>query len=128
MTIHRTFMIAGLFIVFAARAPLATSMQWASTQLTCAIATTGGRWGWRQPTLAELQSLLDPTATPTRLPPNHPFNVSGDAPLFWSQTLAVGSTAHFAVGVNDGGLYQYANTPDIQLRVWCVRGGIATSQ
>jgi hypothetical protein len=108
------------------RVPVTNIMQWAFAQGTCAVATTGGRWGWRRPTLAELQSLLDPTATPPRLPSNHPFNIAGTTLLFWTQNSLVGTTNFFAVAVDTGTLYGYPDGATYQVRVWCVRGGTAS--
>ena len=42
--------------------------------VSCSQQTTGGRYGWRLPTTAELTSLADPTATSAPiLPAGHPF-------------------------------------------------------
>ena len=53
----------------------------------CSKATTGGRAGWRAPTIAELGTLFDPLATSVPpLPPGHPFTgfpiVSGSSAAF----------------------------------------------
>jgi hypothetical protein len=40
----------------------------------CNTLRTGGRLGWRIPTLQELSSLIDPTQTNPALPAGHPFS------------------------------------------------------
>ena len=60
---------------------------------TCAWLETGGRMGWRLPTLAELTSLVDPAVTSgARLTAGHPFLTMSGTPLpawmrFWSSTF-----------------------------------------
>ncbi len=59
----------------------------------CAGLETGGRMGWRLPTLAELTSLVDPGVTSgAKLPAGSPFRTMSDTPIpvslrFWSSTF-----------------------------------------
>nr|WP_145552005.1 DUF1566 domain-containing protein [Variovorax boronicumulans] len=92
----------------------------------CLSATTGGRMGWRQPSVAELMSLIVPSASPgvpQALPAGHPFEL-GFSETFWTSTryypdrypLAYRTVSIMGVlGAADGGTLKYP--------VWCVRGG-----
>lgn len=94
---------------------------WNSALLSCANRITGGRMGWRLPSLHELSSLVDPSiADPgPRLPIGHPFlNVQSN--FYWTAS-AKSDDAAVAWGVNtregsvvgDGKLSQHLT--------WCVR-------
>jgi hypothetical protein len=88
----------------------------------CMGATTGGRLGWRAPTIEELTSLFGAffEGGPV-LPPGHPFgpNANGD---FWSSTTS-------AFGSNMAEIWQIGGnggTNGFELKtashpVWCVR-------
>jgi hypothetical protein len=92
----------------------------------CLSATTGGRMGWRQPSVAEMMSLIAPSASPgvpPALPAGHPFEL-GFSETFWTSTryyadrypLAYRSVSITgSLGASDGGMFKYP--------VWCVRGG-----
>lgn len=95
---------------------------WGNARAFCVGELTGNRGGWRLPTVEELTSLTDPSASAAPyLPVGHPFvNVVSDIPywtsseyddnqmwLYWFD-LSAGSGAK--VGFNDA-------------RYWCVRGG-----
>ena len=56
------------------QSPSSDKWVWSSASYVCHISTTGGRRGWRLPTLQELQSLLDPNKTDLSLPSGHPFS------------------------------------------------------
>ena len=70
---------------------VAANMTYADAALACAGETTGGRRGWRMPTVEELSSLFDPgnPASPY-LPFGHPFTVPSGFSYFsyWTSTLA----------------------------------------
>lgn len=59
----------------------------------CSNSRTGGRMGWRLPTIAELTSLVDPSVpTGARLPAGHPFRSMSGSPIpeyviLWSSTF-----------------------------------------
>lgn len=98
---------------------------------SCALATTGGRQGWRLPRRFELMSLSDPSVSGSaQLPVGHPFTgISPDAfywtsdlyrhtdaaatPKFWSVKFEPGSTVLAAIAMDALG---------IDTRIWCVRG------
>ena len=101
-----------------------TGWGWQNAIFECTEHATGGRRGWRLPSVHELASLMDPSvAAPPgpALPPGHPFaNVQSNA--YWSaSTIVDGPGLAWFVSFNDGAVGVFAkNTP---YRVWCVRGG-----
>jgi hypothetical protein len=102
----------------------AVSAQGQAIQL-CMASNTGGRGGWRLPSIQELRSLVDPTVGPPgpALPAGHPFtNVQvGGLVGYWSMTNFSSDQAWLMV-TSVGG-------PRITLKMdntvfqWCVRGG-----
>ena len=117
------------------QSPSTTAIPWAVAQTHCNGLTTGGRLGWRLPTLQELASLVDtsiPSPGPT-LPSGHPFsNVQPSnsmLPNYWSATTQIRGALDWAWGVNfylgsladvDGPGSTNKVSPNY---VWCVRGG-----
>lgn len=94
---------------------------WASALNSCANRTTGGRMGWRLPSLAELSSLIDPSiANPgPRLPQGHPFG-NAQANFYWTATDRA-DDASVAWGVNFlEGTAVGDGKPSSHLS-WCVR-------
>ena len=93
-----------------------------SALLSCANRITGGRMGWRLPSVHELSSLIDPViADPgPRLPVGHPFT-NVQVAFYWTATSKSDDSV-VAWGVNmregaiagDGKLSQHL--------AWCVRG------
>ena len=100
---------------------------WVHSVRTCANATTGGRRGWRLPTVDELSSLLmpEPNQLSGILPFGHPFLGLSTSDGYWTSTRVPGKA--FKVGLTTGldGQYVYEDTPDTNTpgRGWCVRGG-----
>jgi len=112
-------------------APSMTQVTWLPTAAhQCLNRTTGGRKGWRVPSIFELATLIDPSVPPPApvLPKEHPFkNVSKPA-WFWSSTRDSQLPAPFQWGIQtlDGTILQYhPNTSG--MRVWCVRAPSADS-
>ncbi len=105
--------------------PFSVSGTWANATGICPQLDTGGRKGWRLPSVHELGSLIDPSVASglLALPAGHPFlNIA--AATYWSAT----ASAQFPTAV----AYRYSfrggeNAPqDLQSqsnRIWCVRGG-----
>jgi len=107
------------------------------TYLMCNYKTVGGRKGWREPTIEELASLIDPTQTSPALPSGHPFtNVQMPDPYclpqpshaYYLSTSTGGVFTVFVVNISDGNIvnYNYGSPPpgpscDL-FYVWCVRG------
>jgi hypothetical protein len=106
-------------------APVATEHTWSLARAQCTSRTTGGRKGWRLPSVHELASLVDPSVAapgPT-LPAGHPFtNVLST--LYWSaSTNAEFPTFAWVVGFDDGVVGSTGKAND-GVQVWCVRGGM----
>jgi hypothetical protein len=93
----------------------------------CIDSVTGGRAGWRLPTIFELKTLIDPATG--NLPLGHPFINVANLPrnpftsyLYWSTTTdptygvpLVLETYYNLVGADS------RSSPNF---VWCVRGGV----
>jgi hypothetical protein len=97
-------------------------LTWSDAQFHCNGITTGGRLGWRLPTLQELASLVDATVKSAPfLTAGHPFS-NVQSSLYWSATTNATFTSN-AWGVRfDFGQVFYG--PDSDKRfAWCVRGG-----
>ena len=97
---------------------------WSGAIAGCVQKGTGGRRGWRLPTIEELSSLGDEVSN---LPPGHPFvNVRMETPtsrpLYWSATKYpnLGSlSVAFVLGFPSLGGSQVT---DLSNFYWCVRG------
>src|SRR5262245_24548289 len=103
--------------------PNTAPMLWEPALEYCINHRVGDRQGWRLPTMAELRSLVDPTATLPALPAGHPFTVLlGISDFYWSATL---SRSGFVRGQNFrfAGNVIGANPATAQGLGWCVRGG-----
>jgi Protein of unknown function (DUF1566) len=103
------------------QSPSTGTLNWGSAQLHCNELTTGGRLGWRLPTLQELASLVDPTQVDLALPAGHPFSNDVQSAPYWSATTDVFGDAWF-LNFGTGGLSRTGKS-QIVLRAWCVRGG-----
>jgi hypothetical protein len=104
------------------RSPVMAMHTWSDARFQCASRTTGGRKGWRLPSLHEMASLIDPTvASGPPLPAGHPFT-GVLSTFYWSATtLAENPTRAWGVLFGNGGVAtgnKPGNNP-----VWCVRGG-----
>ncbi|MDN5942027.1 MAG: DUF1566 domain-containing protein [Nitrospira sp.] len=107
------------------QSPLTTEHDWNSARVQCADRTTGGRKGWRLPSVHELASLVDLAggASGPTLPPGHPFlNVQAD--VYWSASTDAG-VADIAWIVNffSGSTRTLSKVASSDNRAWCVRGG-----
>ncbi len=110
------------------KSPLATRHPWISTDQSsesaiaqCTNRITGGRKGWRLPSVHELASLVDPANSNPSLPTGHPFsNVQSN--IYWSATTRVGLLgAAWNINFNNGNAEVFTKTGTTF--VWCVRGG-----
>jgi len=109
------------------RAPSRTKFSWYEALQHCNETTTGGRLGWKLPTIQEMNSINDPSvATIPFLPGGHPFSLGAQTLVFWSATSSA-STFGFA----QQGNFVIAIFPrvvledktDVNGSAWCVRGG-----
>lgn len=111
------------------RIPAAQSTPWVLAKRYCLHLITAGRRGWRLPSVHELASLTDPSASPgtLALPPGHPFQ---GVPLgsYWTATRDVHGTTHEATGytwfvaLHNSGVSGSENVANKFLHYWCVRG------
>ena len=106
------------------RSPQLATANWTNARFTCTSKTTGGRKGWRLPSVHELASLVDPFVTPgPTLPPGHPFTNVPSA-NYWSAATTNAEGPTFAWIVNfANGVVSFADKPFAN-QVWCVRGGM----
>jgi len=104
---------------------------WDNTLFNCLGLETGGRKGWRLPTVEELSSLVDPTQSSPALPTGHPFAVQVSETDFQSSTyfsatrmpesIIMEGVGVWAVNFSVGGLNMVYKTESF--KSWCVRGG-----
>jgi hypothetical protein len=96
---------------------------WYNQSFNCINSNTGGRTGWRLPTIQELLSLVDRSQSNPSLPSGHPFTVQSS--FYWSATtLAVSASLAWFVNFNNGVVGDLGNSSDnAQALAWCVRGG-----
>lgn len=103
------------------RSPTTQEANWFDALTQCYGSATGGRMGWRLPTIEELMSLLDLNSV-DGLPPGHPFN--RERPDFWSATSIAEDTAWaWSVNFSLDGVLNPREKAGIKEFVWCVRGG-----
>jgi hypothetical protein len=114
------------------RSPSQTFVAWTLISAACVSAATGGRYGWRLPTVHEMASLVDPAATTVPpLPAGHPFTNLNPFDTFWTATQQQDTPANAAIV----GWFQDPSAPVSFIftsgsrtaavsRGWCVRGGL----
>ncbi len=89
----------------------------------CSIdTTTGGRKGWRLPSVHELASLVDPSKTNPALPTDHPFTTIANVDYWPVTTSADDPDDGWTVSFLNGDLTSGRNKA-VPQRVLCVRGG-----
>jgi hypothetical protein len=94
---------------------------WEFAWSLCVANATGGRRGWRMPTVSELQSLIEPGASNPALPAGHPF-VSAIGEI-WTLTEHPSLVDyHYRVNL-DSGFTGVVDGETPHLRSFCVRGG-----
>ncbi len=109
----------------------ATSQNWLNASFICLAQKTGNRGGWRLPTINELASLIDPSATTgPALPPGHPFTgLNPNSEAFWSATPQAPGV-HFIAGWQtfpSGSFFTFlvnGAADSSGFAAWCVRGGV----
>ncbi|MGH2436395.1 MAG: DUF1566 domain-containing protein [bacterium] len=113
------------------QAPEPGAGSWPFIDDECFAHFTGGRLGWRPPTIEEVLSLMDPLQNLTgKLPEGHPFDL-GDSRTsprqFWTMTSAAVQPANndraYVANFEPGGSF-FSDIKISELhRFWCVRGG-----
>ena len=104
------------------KSPDTTPQTWDNAQYACMNKNVAGRGGWKLPSIQELRSLVDPTASNPALPAGHPFsNVQSSG--YWSATTTAPGLASSAWTVifQDGSVS--GDETDDPHYIWCVRGG-----
>ena len=105
------------------RTPSVTLSEWNTH--SCTGVSLNGRFGWRQPTIAELSSLLDGDYPTAGLPAGHPFNLGAGSSEFWTATSV---NATFARVVRIGYGVGSGDKSSETKRFWCVRGAGGATQ
>ena len=117
--------------------PKQTLDSWWHARTACANDTTGGRKGWRLPTVSELASLLDPlNAYSIKLPPGHPFEYVAPYYGYYTATRDAWDEQPTSLYANVWVVrFHYSAIPDGDAgtvtrmsklnpgAAWCVRGG-----
>ena len=97
---------------------------WPDAQYECFSKNVGGRGGWKLPSLQELRSLIDPTATFPALPAGHPFTNVTTSGHYWSaNTTASNSANAWFMEIGHGYVSYFAKSDVFSALIWCVRGG-----
>jgi Protein of unknown function (DUF1566) len=107
------------------QSPDISRVQWGSAVVQCVqnSTTTGGRRGWRLPTIAELASLNDPSTG--LLPAGHPFNaVTTPGNFYWSSTAYPDVPSLAFIQGFGGDVFGGADGKTSFNHYWCVRGGL----
>jgi hypothetical protein len=109
--------------------PSSPDRDWYMARHLCFNKTTGGRSGWRLPTIEELQSLVDPSAiTPPTLPHGHPFiGIQFPGPDEQRHYWSASTSSKEAIYVYTTNFSNGAATTDRRFGLnyfWCVRGGV----
>jgi hypothetical protein len=105
------------------RSPLEARQRWSDARSGCLNTTTGGREGWRLPSVAELASLIDPSLSPPFVP--SVFDGVQSSSPYWSATTNAEfpSSAWIVSFVQNVKGVSTTHKTD-SLHVWCVRGGM----
>ncbi len=104
------------------QSPSTATSTWKDALIYCNQLRTGGRMGWRLPTIQEVDSLVDTSVAPPgpTLPAGHPFS-NVQSSYYWSATALASLTGEaWCVSFNYGVV---TNAGGFSLYVWCVRGG-----
>jgi len=104
------------------QSPSTTTDTWYYQSFHCINLNTGGRTGWRLPTIQELLSIVDRSQSNPALPSGHPFS-NVQSYYYWSATTgALSATFAWTVVFVDGSVVGVGNSGGGVL-AWCVRGG-----
>jgi hypothetical protein len=106
------------------RSPSTGTSDWGTARFTCAgplgdIAAVGG--GWRMPTLTEMSSLVDTSASAPALPPGHPFLNVASTGNYWTASTDGLAPANAWIVFMASGQSSITSKSLTGLHVWCVR-------
>jgi hypothetical protein len=106
------------------REPISTRSNWGISVDFCTTRGTGGRFGWRLPTIQELSSLTTPNSLgDPGLPSGHPFLLANTQNRFWSATTyATEPALAWNLDLAAGHLFASIKST-FTWDAWCVRGG-----
>jgi hypothetical protein len=109
------------------QAPATTTHTWTTARSVCTARPTGGRMGWRLPSVHELASLIDPSLNfpILPLPVGHPFT-NVQLSDYWSDSFTTDSL-FLAWAVSFADAVSRPTDMSNSLHVWCVRGGMQDS-
>lgn len=104
------------------KSPTLDMSDWEVAQRRCSSNHAGGGTDWRVPTVQELRTLVEPSSSDVKLPPEHPF-ANVEPSIYWSSTerredRSYASFVNFSSG-RSATLEKYM--PSF---VWCVRGSM----
>ena len=112
------------------RSPETKPRPWDQAVSICTSLTTGGRKGWRLPSVHELASLIDPTVATSGLflPAGHPFTNVQQAAFYWSATTHANTpTDAWVVNFSNGDVDPDGGKTGTS-QDWCVRGPMNADQ
>ena len=96
---------------------------WLAASSHCMDSDTGGRKGWRLPTIQDLASLIDPTQSSPALPSGHPFS-NVFSPVWSATTDASDTNFAYRMSFFNGSVIRAEKSNiNVVFRAWCVRGG-----
>lgn len=91
---------------------------WPTAQ--CVLESAGPRYGWRLPSIAELQTLIAPAlGDPPYLPAGHPFKFVSTTDPYWTSTPYDDTSQRTLVFDTAAGTQERVGG---SARYWCVRG------
>jgi Protein of unknown function (DUF1566)/Cohesin domain len=112
------------------KVPTSNVSPWVFYLSACFLRSTGGRLGWRMPSIEEFLTLMDPATF--KLVAGAPFDLSNpngnfhDA-IFWTTTTDASTPANaFQADFTGSGAPFESQPKSNDQRLWCVRGGQGT--
>ena len=107
------------------QSPSTSTLDWVDASTYCVQLSTGGRKGWRLPTIQDLASLIDPTVPPPgpTLPSGHPFGNVSTSHAYWSATTFAFNVANAWYVFFGNGNVLNRDMSSLNVLAWCVRGG-----
>ena len=105
------------------QSPSSTLDTWFNQSFHCINLNTGGRTGWRLPTIQELLSLVDRSQSDPALPSGHPFGNVLSADYWSASTVASGTSFAWTVLFPTGHVHSGFDKSSDTTLAWCVRGG-----
>jgi hypothetical protein len=107
------------------KVPSTSQVDLFNASILCINSNTGGRKGWRVPSITEFMSLVDESQSSPALPSGHPFTILvSQGFLYWSITNTLSPNVRTAWLFHPfNGLMTNFPLDTSVGRPWCVRGG-----